>query len=110
MERRASIGNQFNTLTGSQSLSSQFDATGSLLENHELLVIDHLGVDCPVEHFVQKLKDLSSLLHPFLQSDSCQPLRLSKDSNCVYFRLEVDTNGKLTQGRITPTADPDNTS
>jgi hypothetical protein len=108
VEGRANMNNQINTLTDSQSLSSQFEATGSLFEKDELLVTDHLRVDCPVEHFVQKLKDLSSLMHPFLQSDSCQPLGLSKDSNCVYFRLDADTNGKLTHGRVTPTADFDN--
>ncbi|KAI6767396.1 hypothetical protein HG530_005405 [Fusarium avenaceum] len=89
------MNSQINTLADSQSLSSQFDATRSALENDELLVIDRLQlrVDCPVEHFVQKLKDLSSLLHPFLQTrNSCQPLELSKESEYVYFRLEPDAN------------------
>lgn len=97
-------------MADSQTLSSQFNATRSLLENDELLVADHLRVDCPVEHFVQKLKDLSSLLHPFLQArNSCQPLDLRKDSKYVYFRLEADANGKLAQERPVPISNSDTT-
>jgi hypothetical protein len=108
MEGKANMNNQVNTFVDSQSLSLQFNPTHPLLKNDELLVAGHKRVDCPVEHFVQKLKDLSSLLYPFLQArNSCQPLELSKDSRYVYFRLEAAANGKLTQKRPVPIPNSD---
>ncbi|KAM5345224.1 hypothetical protein ACJ41O_011086 [Fusarium nematophilum] len=49
----------------------------------------HLQEDCSAERFIQKLKDLSSSLHPFVQSDLCQPLA-GTESGYTYLRLKSD--------------------
>ncbi|KAL2681054.1 hypothetical protein Neosp_008657 [[Neocosmospora] mangrovei] len=50
----------------------------------------HLREDCSAERFIQKLKDLSSSLHPFVQSDMCQPLGTGNESGYTYLRLKSD--------------------
>lgn len=50
----------------------------------------HLREDCSAERFIQKLKDLSSSLHPFVQSDMCQPLGTDNESAYTYLRLKSD--------------------
>ncbi|KAM6518616.1 hypothetical protein FSOLCH5_007379 [Fusarium solani] len=50
----------------------------------------HLREDCSAERFIQKLKDLSSSLHPFVQSDLCQPLGTGNESGYTYLRLKSD--------------------
>ncbi|KAH6886938.1 hypothetical protein B0T10DRAFT_575332 [Thelonectria olida] len=50
----------------------------------------HLQEDCSAERLIQKLKDLSSSLHPFVQSDLCQPPEPRTESDYTHLRLKSD--------------------
>ncbi|KAF4965461.1 hypothetical protein FSARC_6763 [Fusarium sarcochroum] len=89
IEGEASVSRQ-TSLPDRQATSPQGETSHFSPASDSLAGASHLRQDCAAEHFIQKLKDLSVLLHPFVQSGDCQPLETSKDKDNVYFRLKSD--------------------
>ncbi|KAJ3518913.1 hypothetical protein NM208_g14335 [Fusarium decemcellulare] len=90
---RQSSAAEFSSSADTQSsffTSDRPETTDYSPVNDNRTARSHLHEDCSAERFIQKLKDLSSTLHPFVQSDQCQPLGTGKESGYTYLRLNSD--------------------
>jgi hypothetical protein len=90
IEEKANINSQFSFLAGADdstalSDTSQFSPTTEASHIKEL---------CPAEIFIQKLTDISALLHPYIQTESCQQLRVGEAGEFVPFRLKSEDGGE----------------
>ncbi|KAM0435903.1 hypothetical protein ACHAPT_002795 [Fusarium lateritium] len=113
IEGEASLNRQSSVAEFSSSADTQSSASFFTSDRHEATVDyspasdnraarSHLREDCSAERFIQKLKDLSSSLHPFVQSDMCQPLGTGKESGYTYLRLKSDFHQSEVSVKLPP--------
>ncbi|EXL83440.1 hypothetical protein FOPG_03974 [Fusarium oxysporum f. sp. conglutinans race 2 54008] len=89
IEEKANINSQFSFLAGMDDSTALFD-TSQFSPTAEA---SHIKELCPAEIFIQKLTDISALLHPYIQTESCQQLQVGEAGEFVPFRLKSEDGG-----------------
>ncbi|KAK7423740.1 hypothetical protein QQX98_000930 [Neonectria punicea] len=82
----SSVGTESSFLTSDRQEPTDYPQAD---DNHT--ATDHLREDSSVERFIQKLKDLSASLQPYVQSDLSQSSGAGEESGYTYLRLKSDS-------------------
>jgi hypothetical protein len=90
IEEKANINSQFGFLTGTDDSTELFDAS----QLSPTCETSHLEESCPAEVFIRKLTDISALLHPYIQTESCQQPQMGETGEYVPFRLKSEDGGE----------------
>ncbi|KAG7411380.1 hypothetical protein Forpe1208_v010009 [Fusarium oxysporum f. sp. rapae] len=89
IEEKASINSQFSFSAGTEDSTALFH-TSRFSPTIDTSPLKEL---CPAEVFIQKLTDISALLHPYIQTESCQQLQVGEAGEFVPFRLKIRDGG-----------------